>query len=113
MALPTAAPERGLHHLRSIDMPIVARGNDPWKGDARIGDARARDTASATGLWPAGMPIHDMTMRRVVDERFDAVQAGTHTAAMPYPGACAAEICGAADALHGPAIAGPTPPDHR
>jgi len=42
----------------------------------------------ATGLLPAGQPIHDMLLRLVVDARFDIVEAGAETRAMPYPGAC-------------------------
>ena len=88
MALPTAAPERQLKHRRSIDVQIFARGNDLWEVDAHITDVRTSETRMATGLLPAGSPIHDMLLRLVVDERFNVVEAGAETTAMPYPGEC-------------------------
>jgi hypothetical protein len=88
MALPTAAPERQLMHRRRIDVQIYARGNGLWEVDAHITDVRDRATPMATGLLPAGVPIHDMLLRLVVDEAFTILESGAHTAAMPYPGAC-------------------------
>jgi len=88
MALPTAAPERQLTHRRSISVQIYARGNGLWEVDAHVTDVRARDIQMATGLLPAGAPIHDMLVRLVVDERFNILEAGAQTTAMPYPGEC-------------------------
>jgi len=88
MALPTAAPERQLKHRRSIDVQIYARGNGLWEVDAHITDLRSRETRMATGMLPAGAPIHDMLLRLVVDEQFNVVEAGAETSAMPYPGEC-------------------------
>jgi Protein of unknown function (DUF2889) len=88
MALPTAASDRQLKHRRSIDVQIYARGNGLWEVDARIIDVRPRETRMATGMLPAGVPIHEMLLRLVVDERFDIVEAGAETFAMPYPGDC-------------------------
>lgn len=88
MALPTAAPERQLKHRRSIDVQIFARGNGLWEVDAQISDVRSRETRMATGMRPAGAPIHDMLLRLVVDEQFNVIEAGAQTRAMPYPGEC-------------------------
>lgn len=88
MALPTAASERQLKHRRSIDVLIYARGDGLWDVDAHINDVRTHATHMATGLLPAGAPIHDMLLRLVVDERFNIVEAGAQTLAMPYPGEC-------------------------
>ncbi len=88
MALPTAASDRQLKHRRHIDVHIYARGNGLWEVDARITDVRARETQMATGMLPAGAPIHDMLLRLVVDERFNVVEAGAETLAAPYPGSC-------------------------
>ncbi|MGH7292445.1 MAG: DUF2889 domain-containing protein, partial [Myxococcota bacterium] len=88
MALPTAASNRQLKHRRSIDVQIYARGNGLWEVDAHITDVRSRETRMATGMLPAGQPIHDMLLRLVVDERFNVVEAGAQTSAMPYPGEC-------------------------
>jgi len=88
MALPTAASDRQLKHRRSIDVQIHARGNGLWEVDAHITDVRSRETRMATGMLPAGEPIHDMLLRLVVDERFNVIEAGAQTSAMPYPGEC-------------------------
>ena len=88
MALPTAAPERKLQHRRSIEVQIYARGNGLWEVDAQISDVKTRDTTLAGGIRRAGEAIHDMLLRIVVDERFNIVEAGSQTRAMPYPGQC-------------------------
>ena len=88
MALPTAASDRQLKHRRSIDVLIYARGDGLWDVDARITDVRTHATHMATGMLPAGAPIHDMLLRLVVDERFNVMEAGAQTLAMPYPGDC-------------------------
>jgi Protein of unknown function (DUF2889) len=88
MALPIAASERQLKHRRSIDVQIYSRGNGLWEVDARVTDVRARETRMATGLLPAGAPIHDMLVRLVVDEQFNVIESGAQTNSMPYPGEC-------------------------
>jgi hypothetical protein len=88
MALPTASPERQLKHRRNIDVQIYSRGNGLWEVDAHITDVRSSDTTMSFGVLPAGEPIHDMLLRLVVDERFNVVEAGAETRAMPYRGHC-------------------------
>jgi len=88
MALPTASPERQLTHRRNIDVQIYSRGNGLWEVDAHITDVRARDIQMTFGLLPAGQPIHDMLLRLVIDERFNILEAGAQTTAMPYRGEC-------------------------
>lgn len=88
MPLPLAAPTRQLKHRRSIDVTVHARGNGLWEVDAEIRDIKTRDAQLAGGIRPAGEPIHDMLLRIVVDERFNIVEAGSETRAMPYPGQC-------------------------
>ena len=88
MALPTAASDRQLKHRRSVEVQIYARGNGLWEVDAHISDVRSRETRMATGMLAAGQPIHDMLLRLVVDERFNVIEAGAETSAMPYPGEC-------------------------
>lgn len=88
MALPTAASDRQPRHRRSIDVQIFARENGLWEVDAHITDVRMHETRMATGILPAGEPIHDMLLRLVVDERFNVMEAGAETRAMPYPGEC-------------------------
>ena len=88
MALPIAASQRLLHHRRSIDVQVYSCGNGRWEVDAHLTDLRAADVHMATGLLPAGEPIHAMLLRLVVDERFNVLEAGAQTSAMPYPGEC-------------------------
>ena len=88
MALPAAASDRQLKHRRRIDVQIFSRGNGLWEVDARLDDVRPQPTRMATGLLPAGQPIHEMLLRLVVDERFEIIEAGAQTLAMPYPGEC-------------------------
>lgn len=88
MALPPAAPERQLTHRRNIDVQIFARGNGLWEVDAHVSDVRSRDIQLAEGVRAAGTPIHDMLLRLVVDARFNIVEAGAQTRAMPYAGHC-------------------------
>ena len=88
MALPTAAPSRTLKHRRRIDVHIYSRGNGEWEVDAEISDIKTRDTQLAGAVRRAGDPIHDMLLRLVVDERFNILESGAQTRAMPYPGVC-------------------------
>lgn len=88
MALPPAAPDRQARHRRSIDVQVYARPDGLWEVDARLGDTKARDWPLASGLRPAGAPIHDMLLRLVIDTRFQILEAGAQTLAMPYPGQC-------------------------
>lgn len=88
MALPSAAPERQLKHIRRIDVQVYARGNGLWEVDAVISDVKTRDADLADRVRKAGEPIHDMLLRLVIDEAFNVLEAGSQTRAMPYPGQC-------------------------
>jgi hypothetical protein len=88
MALPLASPERQLKHRRRIDIEIHSRGSGLWEVDARLEDVRTCDIHMADGLRRAGEPLHDMRLRIVVDERFNILEAGAQTDAMPYAGEC-------------------------
>ena len=88
MSLPPAAPQRQLKHRRKIDVQVYSRGNGLWEVDAVLTDTKTRDVQMATGLRPAGTPIHDMLLRLVVNEQLDILEAGSDTRWMPYPGIC-------------------------
>ena len=98
MALPDAAPARTLQHRRSIDIEVFARGDGLWEVDARLVDVKTREARLARSVRPAGEPIHDLLLRLVIDERFNIVEAGSDTRAMPYPGECDVFGGAAADA---------------
>jgi hypothetical protein len=88
MTLPQAAATRQLKHRRQIDVQVFSRGNGLWEVDATLTDTKTRPTQMAEGARPAGIPIHDMLLRLVVNEKFDVVEAGSQTRWMPYPGNC-------------------------
>lgn len=88
MALPSAHPERQLKHRRSIDVAVYACGQGRWEVEARLVDVKARDYPLAGGVRRAGDPVHDMTLRLVIDEQMNILAAGAQTDWMPYPGHC-------------------------
>ena len=88
MPLPPAAPARQLKHHRSLDVQVFARGDGLWDVDATLVDTKTRAVPMAQGERPAGVPIHDMLLRLVVDERLNIVAAGSDTRGMPYVGIC-------------------------
>lgn len=88
MASPPAHPERQLKHRRSIDVAVYACGQGRWEVEARLVDVKARDYPLAGGVRRAGDPVHDMTLRLVIDEQMNILAAGAQTDWMPYPGHC-------------------------
>ncbi len=88
MPLPPSSAARRLTHRRQIDVQVFARDDGLWEAEARLSDVKARDSALATGIRPAGDPIHDMLLRVVVDLQFNVVASGAESLAVPYPGHC-------------------------
>ncbi len=88
MTLPQAAAQRQLKHRRQIDVQVYARGDGLWEVDATLTDTKPRTTQLGSGPRPAGVPIHEMLLRLVVNERLDIVEAGSETRWMPYTGTC-------------------------
>ena len=88
MSLPPADPTRRLHHRRHLDVQVFARDDGLWEVDASLIDQRSQPVPLASGLRPAGQPIHEMVLRLVVDARFRIVDAGSETRWMPYDGIC-------------------------
>ena len=66
MPLPTSQATRLLKHRRQIDVQIYARDDGLWEADARLSDVKAHPSRLATGVRPAGEPIHDMLLRLVI-----------------------------------------------
>ena len=88
MTLPQAAAERQLKHRRAIDVQVFSRGNGLWEVDATITDTKTRAVRTSEGEREAGVPIHDMLLRIVVDEQLNLIEAGSETRWMPYTGHC-------------------------
>lgn len=97
MPLPTPLATRQLKHRRTIDVQVFARGEGLWEVDALLIDVRSHDAPMADGIRPAGVPIHELLLRLVVDRRLDIVEAGSESRWIPY-----ADHCGD----HGDAYAG-------
>lgn len=81
-------PNRRHVHTRSIRVDAFAREDGLWDLEARLTDTKSRDFPLATGLRPAGEPVHDMLLRVTIDEKLDIVEAVAESPSVPYPGHC-------------------------
>jgi hypothetical protein len=77
-------------HTRSLQVQVFERSDGLFDVEATLRDVKAIDMRLATGLRPAGQPIHDMGLSLVVDRALNVVSATSATHAMPYPGVCEA-----------------------
>jgi hypothetical protein len=87
---PAAAAPAGRHriHTRTIVVEIYARDDGLYDLEGRLTDVKDHDLALASGLRPAGQPVHDMHLTLSIDGQFNVVQAGARSRVVPYPGAC-------------------------
>jgi hypothetical protein len=81
-------PSRRLVHARQIRLDVYARDDGLWDVDAVLIDTKTRDFALASGVRPAGEPMHDMTLKVTIDTRCNIVAATAHSQRVPYPGYC-------------------------
>jgi len=88
MTSPAPAPQRQLLHRRSLAIEVFERSDGLFDVEAELVDVKARDMQLATGLRPAGEPVHRMTLALVVDRELNVRDARSQTHAMPYPGQC-------------------------
>lgn len=88
MSLPAAAPQRQLKHRRQFDVQVFSRGDGLWEVDATLVDVKTSAAQLADGVRPAGVPIHEMQLRVVVNQSLDILEAGSETRWMPYEGLC-------------------------
>ena len=87
--MPSAPPiTRTPLHTRSLEVQVFERSDGWFDVEATLRDVKAIDMRLATGLRPAGQPIHDMRLDLVVDRQLNIVSATSATHAMPYPGTC-------------------------
>ncbi len=85
-----AALSRRPIHTRSLRVQVYERSDGLFDVEAGLVDVKQIDMRLATGLRPAGEPVHDMQLLLVVDRQLNIVDAGSATRAMPYPGFCSA-----------------------
>jgi hypothetical protein len=64
------------------------RDDGLWDIDARITDIKHYDVTLASGLRPAGQPLHDLSLRLTIDLQFNVVDAEACSDAVPYPAFC-------------------------
>lgn len=88
MPLSVPASPRILKHTRAIQIAAFARDDGLWDIDAHITDIKTRDIQLATGIRPAGMPLHDLWLRLTIDTQLTVVDAEAVSDAVPYPGFC-------------------------
>ncbi|MBL8521641.1 MAG: DUF2889 domain-containing protein [Betaproteobacteria bacterium] len=88
MPLPTATASREPLHRWSIQVLGFRRADGLYDIEARLVDIKSVDFQLASGVRPAGQPIHDMALRITVDASLTIVEAAASTDAMPYPGEC-------------------------
>lgn len=87
MPLPTPV-SRSLRHTRAIEVQAYAREDGLWDIDAHLTDVKRIDVKLASGLRPAGTPLHDLSLRLTIDRNLTVVDAHAASDAVPYPGYC-------------------------
>ncbi|MDB5796311.1 MAG: hypothetical protein JWP36_213 [Paucimonas sp.] len=88
MPLPPSGAKRVLKHTRAIQVQAYSRDDGLWDLDARIMDTKSRPAELASGVRPAGMPIHDLWLRITIDTKLNIVAADAISDAVPYAGSC-------------------------
>lgn len=80
-------PRRRLHSRR-IELEGFLREDGHYELDASLTDVKDIDYPIASGLRPAGVPVHLMRIRLVFDGDFNIVEAFACSDDVPYPGQC-------------------------
>jgi hypothetical protein len=88
MPLSPPTSRRALKHTRAIQIEAYARDDGLWDLDAHITDIKTRDIKLATGIRPAGAPVHDLRLRITIDTQFNIAAAEAVSDAVPYPSHC-------------------------
>jgi hypothetical protein len=88
--MPLSPPNsrRALKHTRAIHIEAFSRDDDLWDIEAHISDVKAGDFKLATGIRPAGTPVHDLWLRLTIDTKFNIVDTEAVSDMVPYPGHC-------------------------
>ena len=81
-------PNRRHVHTRSIRVDAYARDDGLWDLEAVLTDTKSRDFPLATGMRPAGDPVHDMVLRVTIDTKLNIIDAVAESRWVPYPGYC-------------------------
>ena len=88
MPLPVSASPRRRVHARRIEVEGFLRADGLYELDASLCDVKDVDYPLASGLRPAGVPVHLMRVRVTLDAAFNIVDAVACSDGVPYPGLC-------------------------
>jgi len=88
MPLSSPTSRRALKHRRAIQIDAYAREDGLWDLDAHITDIKTRDISTASGIRPAGVPVHDLWLRVTIDRAMNIVDVEAVSDNVPYPGFC-------------------------
>ena len=70
MPLPAPASSRRRAHVRRIEIEGFLRDDGLYELDASLSDVKDVDYPLASGLRPAGVPVHFMRVRVTLDAAF-------------------------------------------
>lgn len=79
---------RRLVHTRKVAVQAYLRDDGLWDLEARLSDVKTRDMPLASGIRPAGEPVHEMLLTVTINRDFEVLAAHAATTRMPYPGHC-------------------------
>lgn len=88
MPLPQPACARQRVHTRRIEIEGFRRDDGLFELEASLTDVKDLDYPIASGLRPAGEPVHLMRVRLTLDRDFVIVDAAACSDRVPYPGDC-------------------------
>ena len=88
MPLSPPTSRRALKHTRAIQIEAYARDDGLWDLDAHITDVKTRDIKLASGIRPAGTPLHYLQLLITIDNQFNIIAAEAVSDLVPYPGHC-------------------------
>lgn len=86
--MPASPVSRRPLHTRTLKVQVYERVDGLFDVEAGLVDVKQIDMPLATGIRPAGEPVHEMQLHLVVDRGLNILEAGSATLAMPYPGFC-------------------------
>ena len=88
MPLPASSTPRRRVHTRRIEVEGFLRDDGLLELEASLTDVKDVDYPIASGLRPAGVPVHLMRVRVTLDKDFNIVDAAACSDGVPYPGQC-------------------------
>jgi hypothetical protein len=84
--MPLSSPNshRTLKHTRAVTVAAFLREDGLWDLDAHITDIKTADSRLASGVRPAGSPMHDLSLRVTINTDMTIVDASAASDAPDY-----------------------------